>query len=77
MATVNFSVPDDIRDAFNKAFKGQNKSAIITALMREAIDRAERRARHIAAVDRILDRRGQAPILTEEAFRAAREEGRP
>ena len=40
MATVNFSVPDDVKEAFNEAFEGQNKSAIVTELMREAIARA-------------------------------------
>jgi hypothetical protein len=30
MATVNFSVPDDVRAAFDKAFAGANKSAVLT-----------------------------------------------
>ena len=29
MPTVNFSVPEDVKDAFNSAFEGQNKSAIV------------------------------------------------
>lgn len=29
MATVNFSVPDDVKEAFDKAFGDQNKSAIV------------------------------------------------
>ena len=37
MATVNFSVPDDVREAFNETFKDRNKSAIIAELMREAV----------------------------------------
>ena len=40
MATVNFSVPDDLKAAFNAAFEGRNKSAVIAGLMREAIERA-------------------------------------
>ena len=39
MATVNFSVPDDVKVAFDKAFVGQNKSAIIADLMRGAARR--------------------------------------
>ena len=35
MSTVNFSVPDDVKDEFNAVFSGQNKSAIIAELMRE------------------------------------------
>ncbi len=76
MATVNFSVPEDVKDAFNEAFKDQNKSAIIADLMREAVERQERRNRHVDAIDRILARRKHAPSMTEEEFRQAREEGR-
>ena len=40
MSTVNFSVPDDVKEAFNATFAGQNKSAVIADLMREAVQRA-------------------------------------
>ena len=39
MATVNFSVPEDVKNAFNDTFKNRNKSAIIADLMREAVER--------------------------------------
>lgn len=77
MATVNFSVPDDVKDAFNEAFKDQNKSAIIADLMREAVERHERQQRHVDAIDRILARRKHVPSMTEEEFRQDREAGRP
>ena len=77
MATVNFSVPDDVKKAFNVTFSGQNKSAIIAELMREAIERAQRKQRSHGAITRILERRQKAPTLTEEEIRVAREEGRP
>jgi predicted transcriptional regulator len=77
MATVNFSVPDDLKQAFNEAFEGQNKSAIVADLMREAIARVERKARSRAAIDRILKRRPSMPVVTEKAVRKARETGRP
>ncbi len=48
MASVNFSVPDDVKQAFNDAFDGQNKSAVIAELMREAVERAELSRRHCA-----------------------------
>jgi hypothetical protein len=38
MATMNFSVPDDVRAAFNKAFAGTNKSALLTGLIRQAVE---------------------------------------
>lgn len=77
MSTVNFSVPDEVKHAFNEAYKGQNKSAVISELMREAIERAQRKQRRHDAIANILERRKHAPALTEEEFRAAREEGRP
>ena len=77
MSTVNFSVPEDVKAAFNAAFEGQNKSAVIADLMREAVERANARQRHVGAIDRILARRVHAPRVTEAEFRAAREEGRP
>jgi len=77
MSTVNFSVPDDVKEAFNATFAGQNKSAVIAGLMREAVERAQQKLDSQAAYLRILERRKHAPSITEAQFRAAREEGRP
>jgi hypothetical protein len=77
MSTVNFSVPEDIKNAFNTVFEGQNKSAVIAALMRDAVEREQRRKQHCNAVDRILANRIDAPRFSEAEFRAARDEGRP
>ena len=49
----------------------------IADLMREAVERAQRRQLHRSAIDRILANRVNAPSMTEAEFRAAREEGRP
>ena len=76
MSTVSFSVPADVKQAFNETFQGQNKSAIIADLMREAVACAERKQRHHQAIARILERRKNAPTVTEADIRAAREEGR-
>jgi metal-responsive CopG/Arc/MetJ family transcriptional regulator len=76
MATVNFSVPDDVKEAFNETFKDQNKSAIIADLMREAVERARQREAQSDAIDRILALRAQTPPVSPEAIRAAREEVR-
>lgn len=77
MSTVNFSVPDEVKEEFNAVFSGQNKSAIIAELMREAVERARRKERSRAAISRILSRRKRAPAVTEASFRKAREKGRP
>ena len=72
MATVKFSVPDDVRDAFNEAFKGRNKSAIIAELMREAVDRFRRRRRSHEAIERILERRRDRQPRSDDEIRSAR-----
>ncbi|MDA8152676.1 MAG: hypothetical protein M0003_08155 [Acidithiobacillus sp.] len=77
MATVNFSVPDEVKVAFNATFCKENKSAIIAALMREAVDRAQRKDRARQAATRILERRESAPIVSTAECRKARESDRP
>lgn len=72
MATVNFSVPVEVKDAFNTAFKGKNKSAVIAELMMKAVEEARTRRRRAQAVRRILARRSQRRPVSDEAIRAAR-----
>ena len=76
MATVNFSVPDDVKEAFNEAFAGRNKSAIIADLMREAVERVRSGQRSRAAIGRILERQPGRPVLSDEEIRSARVDGR-
>jgi len=57
--------------------KVKTKATVIADLMRDAVEREQRRQRHCSAVDRILARRVNAPRITEAEFIAAREEGRP
>jgi len=77
MATMNFSIPDEIRDAFNREFSSQNKSAVIAGLMQQAIAGAEQQRRRQAAFERLTAARTERPALTDAATRAARELGRP
>lgn len=77
MATVNYSVPEDLKTAFNEAFTGRNKSAIIASLMREAIERERVDRESHEAIARILTRRRNAPVVSDERIRAARRSGRP
>jgi hypothetical protein len=77
MATVNFSVPEDVKRAFNEAFGDQNKSAVLTRLMRQAVEERRRAQRRAAAVDALLKlRRRQRPV-TDREVRKARRIGRP
>ncbi len=77
MATMNFSVPDDVKQAFNAEFDGQNKSAVLTRLMREAVQQAQVQRERQAAGRRILVRRSSAPIVEPGAIDKARKAGRP
>jgi hypothetical protein len=51
MATMNFSIPPDVKETFNRFFAHRNKSAVIAALMMEAIDREKRLRAHNKAMD--------------------------
>jgi len=77
MSTMNFSVPDDVKDAFNSAFEGQNKSAVLTQLMREAVARVEEQRRRELAGRRILARRAKAPERSAMELADSRATGRP
>jgi hypothetical protein len=77
MSTINFSVPDEVKNEFNCVFGGRNKSAILVDLMREAIAREKAKARRSAAIDRILARRARTRPVTPAEIRRARKAGRP
>ncbi len=74
MGTMNFSIPDDVKEAFNKAFEGENKSAIVTRLMVQAIEDVERRRKSVGFVERIRQIRAKGRPVTEDEIRRAREE---
>ena len=73
MATVNFSVPSDVRDEFNRCFAGENKSAILTQLMRDAIEKYKRQQRRGQAIERLLAFRQTQPAINQQQIRASRE----
>jgi hypothetical protein len=77
MATMNFSVPDDVRAAFNKAFAGANKSALLTQLMRQAVEEHRRQRRRARAISRLLELRGQLEPIGERRITRARRSQRP
>ncbi|MFZ1445444.1 MAG: hypothetical protein WAS49_08200 [Candidatus Dechloromonas phosphoritropha] len=78
MGTMNFSIPDDIKDDFNQTFAHENKSAVVAKLLREAVVQARRKQQSDEAIDRILARLGQERTrVSDEEIRRAREEGRP
>jgi metal-responsive CopG/Arc/MetJ family transcriptional regulator len=77
MATVNFSVPDDIKAEFDRIFGSQNKSAVIADLMRRAIAEVKQQRRRQDIFRLLTQRRGQRPSRSEEQIRTSRATGRP
>lgn len=77
MATVNFSVPDEVKAEFDRTFGGQNKSAVIADLMRRAVSEALQRDRREQLFQRLTQRRSHRPHLSDAQIRAARQAGRP
>jgi len=77
MATVNFSVPPDVKNEFAKVFRRENKSAVLTELMRQAIDERRRRRRRAKAIGELLVLRNRTRRVTAKVVRAARRRGRP
>ena len=65
MATVNFSVPDSVKKAFDRAFKNQNKSAVIAELMRQAVAEAERQKRRKDIFTALTELRQRRPTATD------------
>lgn len=74
MATMNFSIPDDIKERFNRIFATANKSAIVARLMEQAIEQAERKRQSDAAIQRILKRRQTAPAASTDEILHLRDE---
>jgi hypothetical protein len=74
MATINFSVPDEVKQAFNNEFAKENKSAILTRLMERAIEENRIKKRRHNAIDAILAlREQQTAVLLDEISNARKE----
>jgi hypothetical protein len=77
MATVNFSVPDEVKDEFDAAFGDQNKSAIIAELMRRAVRERQLQTRRERLFRQLSSARGSRPSFTGAQIRKARAADRP
>jgi len=51
MATVNFSVPEHVKQEFNQLFATENKSAILTQLMLQAIEARKQQQRRAVVIE--------------------------
>jgi len=77
MATVNFSVPDEVKTEFDKAFGDQNKSSIIAELMRRAVRERQLQIRRERLFRQLSAARRNRPSITGEQVSKARSAGRP
>ena len=77
MATVNFSVPDDVKRQFDRAFTGKNKSRVIADLMTRAVEEQHAAKRRTEAIEALLARRRTKRPVRVRELRVAREAGRP
>jgi hypothetical protein len=76
MATVNYSIPDEVKELFNTAFAGANRSAVISGLMQQAAEHELRLKRRRESVDALLADHATAPQVSFESVSVAREEVR-
>ena len=74
MATVNYSIPEEIKEAFNAQFADRNKSAIIAELMQRAIEEEKQKQRRNQAIHRLFSRYNERKQITSAEIQAAREE---
>lgn len=76
MATVNFSVPEEVKKKFERAFAGKNKSRVIADLMTQAVEEQLMLKRRGEAIDALLERRRTKRPVTAREIRRARVTGR-
>ncbi len=72
MATVNYSVPDEVKEAFDKAFGDQNKSSIIADLMRQAVRERQLKLRREKLFRQLGAARAKRPLFTAEQIHRTR-----
>jgi hypothetical protein len=77
MATVNFSVPDEVKAEFDKTFGEQNKSSIIAELMRRAVRERHLQIRRERLFRQLNNSRSKRPSFTGEQLRKVRAAERP
>jgi hypothetical protein len=77
VATVNFSVPDEVKAAFDKAFGDQNKSSIVAELMRRAVRERQLQIRRERLFRQLSSARVRRPSIASKEVRRARVADRP
>lgn len=74
MSTMNFSVPDRVKEEFNKYYANENKSAVLTRMLEEAIEEKRKQEQRAKAMDAILElRKSTRYVSTEEILQIKQE----
>lgn len=76
MSTLNFSIPDRVKEEFNMYYANENKSAVLTSLVEEAIEKKKRLERRSRAIEAILEFRKSSPYLSDQEIHDLRQEMR-
>ena len=76
MATLSFSIPDEVIEAFHRAFMDKEQNELIAEFMRKAVAEAEQQSRRQEAFQLLTERRSLRPILSFEEILEARTEVR-
>lgn len=74
MTKMTFLIPDDLAKAFDKAFEGEDKSAVVASLMRKAVEERQPLRQPGNFVERMRRIRASGREVTEEEIRRARQE---
>jgi hypothetical protein len=76
MATLSFSIPDEVSEAFHRAFMDKDQNELIVEFMRKAVAEAEQQSRRQEAFQLLTERRSLRPKLSFEEIVEARTEVR-
>lgn len=77
MVTVSFSIPEELKNAFNETFDVINQDVIIRDLIGQAITEENLKRQRRRAIDALLALRNTIPPITAPELREARQENRP
>ncbi|MEE9354897.1 MAG: hypothetical protein V3U75_04835 [Methylococcaceae bacterium] len=76
MATVNFSIPEEVKTEFNELFSSENKSALLTEFIKKAIEERKAEQQRLKAMQAIFDIRSTQKPVTNTAIQSAKKEYR-
>ncbi|MDZ4790239.1 MAG: hypothetical protein SGJ17_03380 [Hyphomicrobiales bacterium] len=85
MTIMTISLPDEVKEAFDRAFEGEDKNAVVTQILQRAIleksASANRYDRETIPTNDLVEEfrklRERMPSISQDEIRRIRNEGRP